>query len=474
MVENQVLHESSKEISNKDQISLNLNISGMTCANCALKINNKLESLPGVKKVDVVLPTESAKVIFDTSEVEIESILNSVSDIGYKASLSNLIISIKENLTSSKVKMLKDNMAQVNGVFTTIFNSEKNNLKIIFNSAQISENRVMKEFYKLGIEGSKSQGILEQERENFEKEIKYRRNLTIISLLLFIPIFTLTRITMGTALNENSRNIMIYSILILTTISQIVVGQFFYKGAYSSLKNKTTNMDVLIALGSGTAYVYSIFSMITGAGELFFSESVLIFSFILLGKWMETLAKGKTSNALTKLMELKATSARVLRNGGEEIEIDIDEIDVKDIIIVKPGEKIPIDGKIIEGVSRIDESMITGESISVKKQLGDLVIGGTINQNGLIQVEVEKIGNDTVLSRIIDLVRNAQTEKPPMQRLADKVSNVFVPLVILIASLTFAYWFWIAGFTFEDSLLRFVSVVVISCPCALGLAIPTA
>ena len=473
MIDNQELHEDSKEIPNKNQISLNLNISGMTCANCALKINTKLEALPGVKKVDVVLPTESARVIFDSSELEIENILKSINDIGYKASLSNLIISIKEKLSLSKVDILNEKMTQVNGIYSGHFNSDKNTLKIIFNSAQISENRVMKEFYKLGIEGSKSQGILEQERENFEKEIKYRRNLTILSILLLIPIFTLTRISMGTTLNENSLNIIIYSILILTTISQIVVGQFFYKGAYSSLKNKTTNMDVLIALGSGTAYIYSIFSVITGAGELFFSESILIFSFILLGKWMETLAKGKTSNALTKLMELKATSARVLRN-GEEVEIDIDEIDISDIIIVKPGEKIPIDGKIIEGISRIDESMITGESISVKKQSGDLVIGGTINQNGLIRVEVEKIGNDTVLSRIIDLVRNAQTEKPPMQRLADKVSNVFVPLVILIASLTFGYWFWIAGFTFEDSLLRFVSVVVISCPCALGLAIPTA
>ncbi|QEE15252.1 heavy metal translocating P-type ATPase [Promethearchaeum syntrophicum] len=473
MNENQKLYEMNKEILNKEQISLNLNISGMTCANCALKINTKLEALPGVKKVDIVLPTESGRVIFDSSEVNIENILKSVSDIGYKATLSNLVVSVKEKLSSAKVNKLIEEVTQVNGVYASYFNEDKKSLKIIFNSAQISENQVMKEFYKLGIEGSKSQGILEQERENFKKEIKYRRNLTIISLLLFIPIFTLSRINMGTTLDENSRNIVIYLILILTTISQIIVGQFFYKGAYLSLKNKTTNMDVLIALGSGTAYIYSIFSVITGAGELFFSESILIFSFILLGKWMETLAKGKTSNALTKLMELKATSARILRN-AEEIEIDIDEIDVKDIIIVKPGEKIPIDGKIIEGVSRIDESMITGESISVKKQPGDLVIGGTINQNGLIQVEVEKIGNDTVLSRIIDLVRNAQTDKPPMQRLADKVSNVFVPIVILIASLTFAYWFWIAGFTFEDSLLRFVSVVVISCPCALGLAIPTA
>ena len=158
----------------------------------------------------------------------------------------------------------------MNGVYASHFNEKKNSLKIIFNSAQISENRVMKEFFQLGVEGSKSQGILEQERENFEKEIKYRRNLTIISLLLFIPIFTLSRINMGTTLDENSRNIIIYSILILTTISQIVVGQFFYKGAYSSLKNKTTNMDVLIALGSGTAYIYSIFFCVHWSRRTFF------------------------------------------------------------------------------------------------------------------------------------------------------------------------------------------------------------
>ena len=469
----QNLEKNTKSNAKNEQISLNLNISGMTCANCALKINTKLESLPGVKKVDIVLPTESGRVIFDNSEVGIDSILKSVIDIGYKATLSNLVILIKEKLTQTKIESLKNQLIKSEGIYKILFNDDKNTFKITFNSAQISENQVMKDFFKLGVEGSKSQGILEQERENFEREIKYRRNLTIISVLLFIPIFTLTRISINSALNEKTLLGFKIIILVLTTISQIIVGQFFYKGAYSSLKNKTTNMDVLIALGSGTAYLYSIFALINGKGELFFSESILIFSFILLGKWMETLAKGKTSKALTKLMELKATSARVERN-GEEFEIDIDEIDVNDIIIVKPGEKIPIDGKIIEGTSRIDESMLTGESISVKKETGDLVIGGTINQNGFLKVEVEKIGNDTVLSRIIELVRNAQTEKPPMQRLADKISSFFVPIVILIAMITFSYWFWGANYSFEDALLRFVSVVVISCPCALGLAIPTA
>jgi P-type Cu+ transporter len=454
-------------------VSLNLNIAGMTCANCALKINTKLQSLEGVQKADVVLPTESAQVIFDSSNTDINKILHAVSDIGYQATLSKIIISLQEPLKIINEKKIKENLTETSGIFSVNYQEEKNQLKIIFNSGVISENGVMKSFLKLGVKGKKSQGILEQERENYENEISHRKRLLIISFIFVVPMFIIGQLMMRTTIFMGYMQTIRWIMFGMTTIVQILVGSYFYKGAYSSLKNKTTNMDVLIALGSGVSYIYSTYVTIIGVGEIFFVESVMIFGFIALGKWLEAIAKGKTSTAITKLMEMKATSARVLRN-GQEIEIDIDEVDVNEIIIVKPGEKIPIDGKIIEGTSRIDESMITGESISVKKKIDDIVIGGTINQNGLLKIRVEKIGNDTVLNRIIEMVRNAQTQKAPLQLLADKASNVFVPLVILIASITFAVWYYIFSFTFENALLRFVTVVVISCPCALGLAIPTA
>ncbi|MCK5345099.1 MAG: heavy metal translocating P-type ATPase, partial [Candidatus Heimdallarchaeota archaeon] len=331
----------------------------------------------------------------------------------------------------------------------------------------------MKTFHSYGLPGKKSQGILDQERETFEQDIKYRKRIFLLSIILTIPLFTLNLLLGWTSIFDQSVQLIHWIQFALALISQIFVGSFFYRNAYASLKNKSANMDVLIAIGAGTAFFYSFYATVIGSMHVFYSESVLIFSFVIFGKLLEALAKGKTSQALTKLMEMKATSATILRD-GQEMVVDIDEVDLNDLIRVKPGEKIPLDGKIVDGISFVDESMITGESISVKKQPGDLVIGGTINQNGLLTIEIEKIGNDTMLSRIIEMVRQAQTQKAPMQRLADKVSNIFVPTVIAIAMLTFAYWFWIGGLTFEASLLRFVSVIVISCPCALGLAIPTA
>ncbi|UYP44006.1 Potassium-transporting ATPase ATP-binding subunit [Candidatus Lokiarchaeum ossiferum] len=457
----------------KDDIELNLNISGMTCANCALKINTRLKSLPGIQRVDVVLPTESAKVSFNKNQVNLDEILKSVKDIGYKATLSRLEISTDPTTQNSMITQAILSLKMIQGIYSVTFIDEKKLFKINFNSGEISENKVMKEFYKLGIEGKKTQGILEQERENYQDDIRHKKRLFLVSAIILLPIFTIGQINLFTDIFMDYMQPIRYVLFSLTTISQIVVGSFFYRGAYSSLKNKSTNMDVLIALGSGTAYLYSVYSTFTGYGDIFFGESVMIFTFIALGKWLESIAKGRTSTALTKLMELKATSARVLRD-GIEVDVDIDEIDLNDILVVKPGEKIPIDGIVEEGISRVDESMITGESISVKKRPEDIVIGGTVNQNGLLKIKVDKIGNDTVLSRIIHMVRGAQTEKPPMQLLADKISNIFVPTVIAIGLITFSYWFWGQSYTFEDSLLRFVSVIVISCPCALGLAIPTA
>ncbi|MCP4761978.1 MAG: copper-translocating P-type ATPase, partial [archaeon] len=457
----------------KVPLNLNLNISGMTCANCALKISTKLNDLPGISKAEVILTTENAVVEFNQDNISIDEIIQTVYDIGYRAVVSKLMISLGDILKQDKFNEIKGEILKIDGVISLFYQEEQNSLKIMFNSGQISENQLMRKFKTLGIDGKRSQGILEQEQENFKREITHKKRLLLVSLLFSLPIFIISQLRLNTEIFNSSLQQISYILFVLATIEQIIVGSLFYKSAYKTLRARSSNMDVLISLGSGTAYIYSVlttFSVIEG-GE-FYDASVLIFTFIVFGKYLEAIAKGKTSAALTKLMELKASSARVLRD-GQEIDLDIDEIDVGDIVIIRPGEKIPIDGKVIEGISRVDESMLTGESYSVKKESGDLVIGGTINQNGMIKAEVEKIGNDTMLSRIIELVRNAQTQKAPLQRLADKVSNIFVPLVITIALITLFIWLGI-GVSFEAALLRFVAVIVISCPCALGLAIPTA
>jgi Cu+-exporting ATPase len=458
---------------NSEDTTLNLNISGMTCANCALKISTKLRSLPGIQQADVILPTESAKVVFDKNKINIDEILESIDQIGYHATPSKISVELLDQKTSNQIETIKGEIRKLSGILNVTFQEDKHLLKIIFNSGELSENHIMKEIKSLGLNIKKTTGILDQEKENFQNELRYKKHLLLLSLILSTPTVILNEILMLSTIFDGIMQPIHYILFVLATIIQIFVGSYFYKSAYKTLRARSSNMDVLISIGSATAYLYSVYNTFFSMGHVFYGDSVLIFTFILLGKYLETIAKGKTSSAITKLMELGANTARVLRNNVEQM-VDIDDVDINEIIVVKPGEKIPLDGKIIEGTSRIDEAMITGEPIPAKKQIGDIVIGGTINQNGLLRINVDKVGSDTMLSRIIELVKNAQTQKAPLQRLADRVSTIFVPVVVSIAFIAFAYWYWVASFTFEDALVRFVTVVVISCPCALGLAIPTA
>ncbi|MEM4266968.1 MAG: copper-translocating P-type ATPase, partial [Candidatus Nanoarchaeia archaeon] len=266
-----------------------------------------------------------------------------------------------------------------------------------------------------------------------------------------------------------------YILFLLSTPVQFYIGRNFYKGALNALKNKTSNMDTLIAVGTSAAYFYSLYLMITmgNEAETYFEISAVLITLVMLGKFLEARAKGKTSEAIKKLMKLSPKTATVIRN-GREITIKVDDVKVGDIIIVKPGEKIPVDGIITSGDSSIDESMITGESIPVEKKKGDSVIGGTINKHGSFRFKATKVGADTTLSHIIKLIEDAQGQKAPIQRFADKVSAYFVPIVIIIALITFVTWYGLLNSTTSFSLLAAVAVLVIACPCALGLATPTA
>lgn len=364
---------------------------------------------------------------------------------------------------------------KIDGVINANVNLAINRATVEFNEGIVTAHDLVKAVEKIGYkayehkEDNEKIEKKDREKEARLREIKTLKTLFIVSVILSVPLFSAMFFHMAgihTILSDG------YFQLILATPVQFVIGYRFYKGAYHSLRGGGANMDVLVAMGTSAAYFYSVYNVIAGINQYYFESSAVIITLILLGKMLEAIAKGKTSEAIKKLMGLQAKTARVLRN-GDEIDIPIEEVIVGDVIVVRPGEKVPVDGKVVEGNSSIDESMLTGESIPVDKRAGDEVIGATINKNGVLKVEATKVGKDTALAQIIKLVEDAQGSKAPVQRLADKISGIFVPTVVVIAVIAFALGFIVYD-DFTKALINAVSVLVIACPCALGLATPTA
>ena len=304
-----------------------------------------------------------------------------------------------------------------------------------------------------------------------EREIKSLKKLFLFCFLLSFPIFLISMPFEWLGIELPNKNLVMF---LLATPVQFIAGYRFYRSAFLALKAKTANMDTLIALGTSAAYFYSVFILFTNSnGHVYFETSSLLITFVVLGKMLEAITKGKASDAIKKLMMLQPKTAIVLRE-GKEIEVGIDEVNIGDVVIIKPGQRIPVDGIVISGESSVDESMLTGESMPVDKKKGNKVIGGTINKQGTLKVKAERIGKDSFLNQIIKLVEEAQSSKAPMQRLADRISAVFVPTVLLIALTSFVVWYFFAGKGLDFSIMIFVSVLIIACPCALGLATPTA
>ena len=345
-----------------------------------------------------------------------------------------------------------------------------NKATIEYPSGAVDEETLLKAVEKAGYKGEiEVEKDLDREKELREKEIKSLKTSFIISAILSLPLFSAMFFHMAGIDNILSNG---WFQLILATPVQFIIGYRFYKGAYNSLRGGGANMDVLVAMGTSAAYFYSIYNLLTGVHEYYFEASAVIITLILLGKTFEAVAKGKTSEAIKKLMGLQPKTARVVKD-GVEMDIPIEKLEIGDIVVVRPGERVPVDGIIVEGNSALDESMITGESIPIDKGVGDEVIGATINKFGAFKFKAMKIGKDTVLSQIIKLVEDAQGSKAPVQRLADKISGIFVPVVVGIALVTFLGFYFIKG-DFNTALINAVAVLVIACPCALGLATPTA
>jgi Cu+-exporting ATPase len=461
-----------------------LPITGMTCANCVATVERNLKKVDGVNDASVNLSSERAAIQYDPEVAKLEDFINRIDRAGYGIALGEIEVLIQRLSDDSDARLVKRSLTEIEGVLNANVNPANGRAFIEFVPSLVSATDVNNKIRSLGFDvielGTNS---LDAEQAAREKESQRQKKLLIVGLVFTIPLLVLS---MGRDFGLlptpiQSAAWLNWLMWALATPVQFYVGWDYYVGAYKSLRNRTTNMDVLIALGSSAAYFYSI-PVVLGfiEGHVYFETSAVIITLIKVGKYLEALARGRTSDAIRKLLHLQPNNARVLREGEETI-IKVDEVLVGDIVIVKPGEKIAVDGEIITGRTSVDESMITGESLPVEKGPGDLVIGATINQFGYIQFEAQRIGKDTTLAQIIKLVEEAQNSKAPIQNLADRVSAIFVPIVIVIALATFAVWYFLIPLppgsevdVFTRALINMVAVLVIACPCAMGLATPTA
>ncbi|MGP8081075.1 MAG: heavy metal translocating P-type ATPase [Dehalococcoidales bacterium] len=448
-------------------------ITGMTCTVCALTIEKGLAETPGVEKAAVNFASEKASVEYDPNKTNLTKLAHAISELGYGVATRKSIYPVGGMTCASCVMHVEEALKSVPGVISVAVNlgSEKATVEYIEGTAWADMKKAVEDAgYELGkeIEG------LEDVSETSQREVRKVRNRFIIASILTIPIVVMMLTPSFTGMN--------YLLWALATPVQFWAGWRFYKGAWGALRHRTSDMNTLIAVGSSAAYIYSVIATVfpgvfTASGikaNVYFDTSAAIITLILLGRYLEARAKGQTSEAIKKLIGLQPKTAVVFR-GGEERQIPIEEVATGDLVQVKPGERVPVDGIIKEGYSSLDESMITGESIPVEKKPGDEVIGATINKTGSFKFEATKIGKDTTLARIVRLVEEAQGSKAPVQKLADIIASYFVPIVIGIAVVTFLVWFF-AGPSpqLTYAFLNFVAVLVIACPCALGLATPTA
>ncbi len=481
MTTSQTVPESQQ---NKTQVVLP--ITGMTCANCSTTIERNLKRLPGVEKASVNLATERAHVIFDPSLLSTDDIVELVEELGYGVATTKAELPIEGMTCANCVLTIERNLKRLPGVEEVTVNLATEKASIVYNPAMLDLTEVKDLVEDLGYHVIETEGLDEEagvdaERQAREAEMARQRMLLIVGVIFTLPLFLLSMGRDFGILGAWAQQPWVnWVMLALATPVQFYVGRDYYVNGWKAVKHGAPNMDVLIAMGSSAAYFYSVAVLLApyvGLGAIgehvYFETAAVIITLIRLGKFLEARAKGATSEAIRSLMALRPKTARVERD-GEEIEIPNSQVRIGDIVIVRPGESIPVDGVVLSGASTVDESMLTGESIPVDKEPGDQVIGATINKQGVLRIQATRVGKETALSQIIRLVEETQGSKAPIQKLADRVAGVFVPIVIAIAAVTFLFWYFLAGAGFTIALINAVAVLVISCPCALGLATPTA
>jgi len=461
---------------NHELQSVTVRIAGMTCAACANRIERGLGRLPGVAKAAVNFAAERASVSYDASEVSIKDIRNKVVDLGYAIVTDQVEFKVTGMTCAACAARIERGLKKLPGVYDALVNLATERAVVDYEASIITVLELQKKVKDLGYEVHNLADAREVDREKQlrQAEIRGQRYRLLLAAVLSIPLLGGMVLHSAGIMGTMTHLLMNpYLQLVLATPVQFVAGWPFYRGAYTALKNGSANMDVLVALGTSAAYFYSIANVLRGVAQLYFETSAILITLIILGKLLEAIAKGRTSEAIKALLGLQAKTARVIRD-GRELDIPVEAVVVGDVVLVRPGEKVPVDGVIVEGTSTLDESMLTGESLPVDKNTGDSVVGATINKFGAFKFRATKVGKDTALAQIVRIVEEAQGSKAPIQRFADIVSGYFVPAVVSVAVLTFIAWYFILDQgNFPRALVNFTAVLVIACPCALGLATPT-
>ncbi len=460
---------------NEKKKRLVLSIGGMSCVTCAQTIEKRLPKLKGILYASINFAAEKAIIDYNPDVVDQKAIEDAIAGVGYRVIHQTVSLKISGMHCAMCAQAIEKALSQKEGVYKAVVNFALETATVEYNPAQISLEGIKKAIRDVGYDVVESEGdVGDAEQKERDREIRSLKIRLAFSAAVTIPVVIysnaqLIPFTLPTLPVDNFIPLLLF---VLATPVHFIVGHSFFVGAYKALRNINPNMDVLVTMGTSAAYFYSVYVTFTGQGKLYYTTAVSLMTFLILGKLLEAIAKGRTSAAIRKLMGLRAKTARVIRN-NEEMEIPVEDVQVGDIVVVRPGEKIPVDGVVIEGYSGVDEKVITGESIPVEKKVGDQVVGATINKTGVLRFKATKVGADTVLAQIIRLVENALGSKAPIQRLVDVVSSYFVPVVITSATAAFIIWYLLGmGFTF--ALTIFIAVLIIACPCAMGLATPTA
>ncbi|MEC3840004.1 heavy metal translocating P-type ATPase [Bacillus amyloliquefaciens] len=465
-----------------EQKEMTIQVGGMTCAACASRIEKGLKRMDGVNEASVNLALETSNISYQPDKIEASAIKDKIEKLGYHVVTEKADFQIEGMTCAACANRIEKRLNKIEGVESAPVNFALETVTVEYNPKEVTPKELKETVAKLGYRledkeaGGQDGGLSQKEKEQrkllirlmFSAVLSFPLLWSMVSHFSFTSFIWMPDILMNPWLQ-----------FALATPVQLIIGWPFYTGAYKALRNKSANMDVLVALGTTAAYAYSLYMTIVSLGRnghvegLYYETSAILLTLILLGKFLEMKAKGRSSEAIKKLMKLQAKTAAVERDGKVQV-IPIDEVLAGDIVYVKPGERVPVDGEVLEGHSAIDESMITGESMPVDKSPGSTVTGATINANGFLKIRAVNVGKDTALAHIIKIVEEAQGSKAPIQRLADHISGIFVPIVLGLAVLTFLIWYvWAAPGQFSEAIGKFIAVLVIACPCALGLATPT-
>ncbi|MDT8976650.1 heavy metal translocating P-type ATPase [Paenibacillus sp. chi10] len=457
-----------------------LPIEGMTCAACATRIEKGLNRMDGIAEASVNLASERAAVQYDGDAVTLQQVVDKIEHLGYKVPVETLDLQIEGMTCAACSTRIEKGLSRMQGIQTAAVNLATETAKVTY--IGLKQEDILNKISQLGYTGrlKKEEGESEQESPT-QRNMRRLRNTFLVSALLSIPLLwsMVGHFSFTSWIWVPEWFMHPWVQMVLAAPVQFIIGARFYVGAFKALRSGSANMDVLVALGTTSAYVYSVYlAWQWQIGELhhpemYFETSAVLITLILLGKWLEASAKGRSSQAIRALMGLRAKTATVVRD-GEQVEVPVEDVASGDLVLVRPGEKVPVDGIVVSGTSTVDESMLTGESVPVEKQAGDNVYGATVNAQGAFTMRATQVGSETALSQIIKIVEEAQGSKAPIQRIADKISGIFVPIVVGIAVLVFLIWYFaVEPGNFGVALSRTIAVLVIACPCALGLATPT-